>query len=206
MSVIVNKNTTQTPMTAVGNTGSQLIRFIPACRVYIKAADSTTAAPVQAYYTKSNGATPTGWTDLGIMDGPGQVTYTKDRKKVQTGIDQVVRAVYIDQKTAELAVTLDQFDDVVLQNISGLTPSVITNGSVVNFQLGQEDIINKALLLVCQNKLDGKEIQFYHPAADLSFVIDYSNDKMSLKLSADLIAFTASGATVDSMISTTVFA
>lgn len=206
MSVIINKNTTQTPVAIVGNAGTQVIRFIPACRVYLKTSDSTTAAPVQNYYTKSNGTTPAGWTDLGIMNGPGQVLYVKTKKEIQTGIDKVVRAVYIAQKTANIDFSLDQYDDLALAQVSGLAPSIVTAQSIVNYQLGQEDVVQKAILLVAQNKLDGKEIQFYHPNAYISFQTEYNGDEMRLKVNAELVAFTSVGATVDSLISTTIFA
>jgi hypothetical protein len=207
MAVIINRNTTQSPLAAAGNTGSQVIRFIPGSRVYVKSPDSTTTAPVQNYFTKSNGATPTGWTDLGTMSGPGTVVYTKNKVKVQTGIDKVVRATYIGEKLANIQADLDQFDDTVLAQMTGLSPSIITAGSVVNFQVGQEDVVSKALLLVCQNKLDGKEIQFYHPAAQMAFTIKYTGDQMLLSLDAELIAFnTANGAATDSLMSVSVFA
>jgi hypothetical protein len=205
LSVIVNRNTTQTPNALQGNTGVQVIRFIPACRVYVKSPDSTTAAPVQAYYTKSNGSTPTGWTDLGIMNGPGAITYTKNKKKVQTGIDKITRAVYIEEKGAVIDIDLDQFDDTVLTQLTGLTPSIITAGSITNLQIGQEDVVQKALLFVCQNKLDGKEIQWYHPSAQIAFTIEYSDDAMRVKMSSELIAFTASGQSIDTLMSTTIF-
>jgi hypothetical protein len=207
LAVTINRNTTQSPMTALGNTGLQVIRFIPGSRVYLKAPDSTTAAPVGNYYTKSNGVTPAGWTDLGTSTGPGTVVYTKNKVKVQTGIDKVVRAVYIGEKLASIQMDLDQFDDTVLAQMTGLSPSIITAGSIVNFQVGQEDVVQKALLLVCQNKLDGKEIQFYHPAAQVSFSIKYSAEQMLLAMDAELVAFnTNNGSTTDLLMSVSVFA
>lgn len=207
MSVIINRNTTQSPVVAAGNTGSQVIRFIPGSRVYVKTPDSTTSAPVASNFSKSNGATPAGYTDLGIMSGPGTVVYTKNKVKVQTGIDKVVRATYIGEKLCNIQADLDQFDDSALAQMTGLSPSIITAGSVVNFQVGQEDVVNKALLLVCQNKLDGKEIQFYHPSAQLSFSIKYTGEQMLLAMDAELVAFnTAAGAAIDSLMSVTVFA
>lgn len=207
MSVLINRNTTQPGMSTVGNTGIQVTRFIPGSRVYIKAPDSTTAAPVSSYFTKSNGTTPAGWTDLGTTTGPGTVVYTKNKVKVQTGIDKVVRAVYIGEKLANIQMELDQFDDTVLQQMTGLSPSIITAGSIVNFQVGQEDVVQKALLLVCQNKLDGKEIQFYHPSAQISFSVKYSAEQMLIAMDAELIAFnTNNGLTTDLLMSVSVFA
>ena len=64
MSVISNNWTTGHPFTTAGNTGAQSIVHIPATRAFIKAPDSTTAAPVLSYSSysfKTNGAAPTGW-------------------------------------------------------------------------------------------------------------------------------------------------
>jgi hypothetical protein len=208
MAVIVNKNTTQTPLAAAGVTGTQSIKHVPASRVYIKAPDSTTSAPVQSNYVKSNGATPSAggsYIDLGIMTSAGKITYTKNKKKVTTGIDEIVRAVYVDNKSAEIEFNLMQMDDYLLSQL-GFTASTIVNGSIINFQLGPEDIVSKALLLVYQNKLDGKEIQWYHPAAQLAVTFEEQNDGIEIKVVADCIGFTPQGAAVDSLLSCTVFA
>jgi hypothetical protein len=210
MAVIVNKNTTQSAaadssgVVLTGSTGVQSIRMIPACRVYIKAVDSTTAAPVQTYTVKSNGATPTGWTDLGTMVGPAKVAYSKELTKVKTGIDQITRYTYVSAKTAELEFNLSQFDDLVMAAISGLTASVITSGSIVSFGLGQEDIVEKAILMVAQNKLDGKEHQFYNPSAKIEFEIDEVENGWAMKVMAELIAFTAVGQTKEELIRHTI--
>jgi hypothetical protein len=73
----------------------------------------------------------------------------------------------------------------------GFVNSVITAGSTVNFQLGQEDVIQKAMLMVYANKLDGKEIQWYHPSAEIDVDIDMSSDAVVAKCNADLVAFIA---------------
>jgi hypothetical protein len=206
MAIITNKNTTQAPMTAVGQTGAQSVRFIPACRVYIKAADSTSAAPIQTYFTKSNGVTPTGWTDLGTMLGAAKLTYNKDTNKLKTGIDKVTRFEYVTGKEAMLDFNLAQFDDAIMTQISGLTASIITSGSIVSFGIGQEDIVEKALLCVCQNKLDGKEHQFYHPSAKINFELDEVEDGWALKVNADFCVFTALGQTVEEIFRHSIFA
>lgn len=203
---IINLNTTQRGMASQGNSGVQVTKFIPGARVYVKAADSVTAAPVQNYFTKSNGVVPAGWTDLGSVDGDVKVTYTKTIKEVQLGIDKVVRAAYIDERKFDLSFNLAQFDDVVIGQVLGLTPSIITAGSVVNYQLGQEVYGQQALLCVYQNKLDGKEWQLYHPAAYIDGTPDYSSDSLIFKCSAKLIYFTAQGATAETLASTTVLA
>jgi hypothetical protein len=199
MAVISNKNTAQTPV-ASGLTGAQVVKFIDAPRVYIKAVD-TTPTPVT---TKSNGTTPAGWTDLGIVNGKVRVTYEKEIKEVRTGIDQVLRASYVGQKTAGFEFVLSQFDDVVIKNLSGLSEVVVSAASAYAFQIGSEDIIQKALLMVVQNKLDGKEWQFYHPAADLAFNIEDSGEETVVRGRANLKAFTHS--TVEQLVYATIFA
>jgi len=193
-------------MSTAGQTGAQSIRLIPAPRVYVKAADITTAAPVEEYYTKSNGTTPAGWTDLGIVDGNVAITYAKKTTDVKTGLDNYLRAVYINEKTASATFNLSQFDDVALEKLTGLTASVITSGSVVNFQIGQDDLVQLATLFVVQNKLDGKEWQFYNPSAYLNFSIADVNNATVLKVAAEFPSFTADGASKESFFSLTEFA
>lgn len=194
MAVIVNRNTAQNPMLTGGLTGAQVLKFIDAQRVYIKSPDSITAAPVGTYFagtsSKSNGVTPAGWTDLGIITGKPKVAYTKKVIEVTTGIDKVFRSAYTNEKKAQLQFDLGQFDDVALQQVSGLSPSIITSGSVVAYQVGGEDLNISGLLLVAQNKLDGKEIQFYNPAAYLNFEYADNGDEMVLKCTAYLPYFT----------------
>jgi hypothetical protein len=193
-------------MTATGRSGSQSVKFIPAPRVYVKTADSIVAAPVQNYFTKSNGVTPTGWTDLGVVSGNAKVTYTQKVKEVTTGIDQYLRGAYVDSKTGQIEFALGQLDDVALEQITGLTASVVTAGSVINYQVGAADLNILALLLVVQNKFDGKEWQYYNPAAYLNFSFENQGDAMELKCTGYMPFFTANGSTAQSMLSTTIFA
>ncbi len=205
MSILVNRNTTQTPMVTAGRTAPQLIRLIPAPRVYVKGADSTTAAPVQNYYTVSNGSTPTGWTDLGIVDGNAKMTYNTTVAMVNTGIDNYLRAAYVSAKEATIEFDLAQFDDVNIELLTGFSGSVITSGSIVNYQVGQEDLIQKALLIVLQNKLDQKEFQFYNPNAYINFVYAEGNQGLVLRVTCLLPSFTAQGQTAESFLSKTIF-
>jgi len=202
MAITVNKNTTQAGMTAAGRTGVQSIKFIPAPRVYIKAVD-TSPAPCLA---KSNGETPSGWTDLGSVAGAAKVTYTPKVQEVLTGIDNVFRAAYINGKTGQVEFSLAQLDDVVIEQVTGLTASVITSGSVISYQVGQTDLYQKAILLVLQNKLDGKELQFYNPNAYINFTFEDSGDAASMKVTAMLPFFVAPGNTLEGLLSVSVFA
>lgn len=206
MPIVVNKNTTQKPMSQLGRTGAQSVKFIPAPRVYVKTADSMTAAPVQDYFTKSNGVTPTGWTDLGTVLGQLKVTYTQKVKEVTTGIDQVLRGAYVDSRTGTFEFSLQQLDDVTFEQISGITASVITAGSVVSYGLGSTDLNQLAMLLVCQNKFDGKEWQFYNPNAYTNFAYEEQGDAFALKVTGYLPFFTPQGTTVECILQSTVFA
>ncbi len=186
MPITSNLNTRQDRMVASGLTGAQVIKFITAPRVYIKTVDSV-AAPV---VVKSNGALPSGWTDLGIVNGLAKLTYTKETKEVRTGIEQVLVASYIDKKTAQIEADLSQFDDVVVTQLTGLTASVTTAGSVVSFGIGSESLVQKAVLYVAQSLLDGKEHQIYCPSAFINMSYNSSGDETSIKMMADLPLFT----------------
>lgn len=220
MAIIVNKNTQQTPISGVGRitVGSgQSIRHIQSPRMYLLAntagvlqVDSLTAAPVQNYYVKSNGVTPVisgalQWLDLGIVEGFLKIGYTKKVKEIKTGVDQVFRTAYVNEKVGTFEATLSQFSDYVLEKVSGLTASVITAGSIINYQAGQEDLNQVGILLVSQNKLDSQEWQFYNPNAFLNFMYEEKGDALMLKATAYLPFFTAAGQTVQSMFSTTIF-
>lgn len=206
MAITVNKNTTQQPITS-GLTGTQSIKFIDAPRFYVKAADSLTAAPVTSYFAKSNGATPTGWTDLGVVDGKCKIGVQKKTKEVKTGIDNYFRAAYTSEKVGTIECSLTQFDYTVFQNISGISPYTVTSGSTYSFAVGSEDLNQVAVLLVIQNKLDGKEWQFYNPAAYLNYSIDEQGDELVVKVSGMLPFFLAAvNGTSEAMIQQTIFA
>ncbi len=206
MAIAVNKNTTQQAMTAAGRTGVQTLRFVPGARVYTRTPDSLTAAPVQTYFTKSNGTTPSGWTDLGTVMGTVKLNYNKKVKEVKTGIDDYFRAAYVDEKVGGVEFELSQLDDVTLETISGLTASVIQSGSIINYQVGQEDLNQLAMMIIVTSKLDSKEIQLYNPSAYLNFVWAEQGDALVLKVTGLLPFFTASGQTKEGMLSVTEYA
>jgi len=143
---------------------------------------------------------------LGIIESVATVTYTKEIKEIKTGIDLVLRQSYVGEKTASIEFNLSQFDDNAFEQISGLTASTIVSGSTINYQVGSEDIVTKALLLVLQNKLDGKEIQLYTPSCDLTFNFQQNGEFIELQGQGKLKSFTASGASVESFFSMTFFA
>ena len=85
--------------------------MIPASRVFVKSADSITATPVSAYANysfKTNGQTPAGWIDLGVMDAPAKLMYTKTLGKLQTGVEKISRRTYSTAKEANLDFSLWQ--------------------------------------------------------------------------------------------------
>ncbi len=205
MPIVTNAYTGQKPMSGSGVTGTQSIRFIPAPRVFIKTTpDSTTAAVVPN--TKGNGSLSlAGWTDLGIVLGNAKVTYDKKLKEIRTGLDNYLRAAYAEEKGGVIEFSLAQVDDVAMEKISGLTASVVTTGSVYTFHLGQEDVTQVALLLVCQNKLDGKELQFYSPLVYMSFNLEEDSDALVMRCTAMLPYFTVSGQSNEEVLAMTLF-
>jgi len=209
MAVIVNKNTRQNPVVQ-GKTGTQVVKFIPAPRVYISTEESITAAPVQTHFIKSNGSTPFGggitWLDLGIIESVATVTYTKEIKEVKTGIDLVLRQSYVGEKTANIEFNLSQFDDFAFEQVSGISASTIISGSTISYTVGSEDIVSKSLLLVLQNKLDGKEIQLYTPSCDLTFNFQQNAEFLELQAQGKLKSFTPSGSVTEGFFQMTFFA
>lgn len=209
MSQAVSNNfTTQKPLTVLGNTGNQVLNVIPASRVFIKTAESLIATPLDtytAYSFKTLGQTPSGWSDCGIMDTPAKVTYKKNQKNVTTGIDKVIRQVYSESKEASFTFDLVQIDDVVL-SLLGFNGSVATAGSSMNFLVGQEDVIQKALLMVYVNKLDGKEFHVYHPGAYINCDFDMASEKMVVKVNVELVPFTGIGKTSEALFALNIFA
>lgn len=203
MSITVNRNTTQTPLPVSGITGTQSLKFIQAPRVYIKHPDSLTNTPT--YTVISDGITPLGWTDLGVIEGQVKIGVEKKVTRVTTGIDNYFRGAYASEKVGTIEFDLTQFDDVLMGLITGITASVVSSGSIVSFNIGTEELNVVAILLICQNKLDGKEIQFYNPAASLNFSFEDAEDALLLRAKGLLPFFVPVGATAESMLTTTVF-
>lgn len=191
MALTNNLNTTQTPI-ASGKTGTQVIKFIAAPRVYTKAVDAT-PTPITV---KSNGTLPSGYTDMGIVNGNARIAYDKEIEEIRTGLDQVLRQQYIRQKTASIEFVLSQWDDVVMEAVMGVTASQISAGSTYQFRIGSEDIVERALLLVVQNKLDQKEWQLYNPNAQMSFVYEEDGEAVVVRVRANLPAFTFGGSDI----------
>lgn len=204
MPILSNAFTSQKPLAAPGLTGTQILKLIPAPRVFIKATpDPQTAAIVPIL--KANGATPAGWSDLGVVDGNLKVGYQKKVKEVRTGIDNYLRAAYTNEKGGTLEFQLNQVDDTVLGLVSGLTASVVTSNSIYTYHVGQEDLEQCALLLVVDSKLDGKEWQWYSPLVYLNFEFAQSGDAMVLKCTAILPFFTVVGQSAEEILACTIF-
>lgn len=186
-----NKYTQQTP-----KAGSS-IKVVLAQRVYL--------APVNTAYSdpsaKLDGADPAApWVDLGIVEG-SKVTmnYTKETNYVETGIEKIRRGAYITGKQCQMTFDLSQFDKAALESLTGLTADVVGSiGSKIH--LGQEDLVEGALLIIGTNKVDGKEHQYYCKKAALVFQVDEANDARIMKVTADLYAFTPAGETVDAFV------
>jgi hypothetical protein len=206
---ITNRITSGAPLTAVGPLGQQTQTFIPAARIFMKtSADSQSAAQPPVAKVGLTGLASTlgaGWIDLGTLDGGVTTTFTKTKKDIKTGIDQKLRTSYISDTTFEISFNLLQVGDYLLQNVLGLTPSILQSGSSASFGLGQESYGQYALVCVWQNKVDGKENQLYNPAAFLDAVIADASDHLVLKCDAKFPAFTQNGDTQERLASYTWF-
>jgi hypothetical protein len=202
MAITSNVNTTQASMQALGRTGVQSVKFIPAPRVYITLPVGTGSVPVPSVI--SNGVTPDGFIDLGAVSGNVKIDYVRKVVEVTTGIDNYFRGAYGGGTTNTVEFYLEQFDDVVLENITGLASTIISN-AVANYQTGQGDLQQLSLLLVVQNKFDGKEFQFFNPNTYLNFSFENSGDDLMLKCTGYLPYFTAASQPTESIMSVTVF-
>jgi hypothetical protein len=184
--LIVNRNTTQSPMTRTGRTGAQSIRCIPAPRVYIGPPDYLDTPNV--VFGFSNGNSPIGFVDVGVVSGAATVALNRSLNEIFCGVDKILSNVYSQSTKASISFTLSQLDDVALETAAGVVPA-FSGAGYVNYQIGQPNITPAGLLLVSQNKLDGKEWQFYNPAALLTVSFDNNSDAMEIKVSAILPSF-----------------
>jgi hypothetical protein len=161
-------------------------------RVYFAPADTVYAAPA----ARLDGADPASpWVDLGVVkDSMVQLSYTKEIKYVETGIEKVRRGAYSLGKTAEAKFTLEQYD---LDSVAILTGLSITAVGAIGgvLHLGQEDIVDKALLFVGVNKVDGKEHHIYTSKGTITFDIQQQDDRRLLNVTASLYPFVSSGET-----------
>jgi hypothetical protein len=98
-----------------------------------------------------------------------------------------------------------QVGDYLLQNVLGLTPSILQPGSIASFALGQETFGQYAICVVWQNKIDGKENQLYNPAAFIDAVIADATDHLVLKCDAKFPAFTQAGDSQERLVSLTMY-
>lgn len=205
MPIAINRNTTQAPMTVGGRTGEQVVKFIPASRVYVKTPDSQSSAPVQNYYSVSDGNVPAGWIDLGVISGGVSVKYNQKVDQVTTGIDNYMRSAYLASKDAELSFSLSQFDDVVISTLSGITPVALPNNVGYSWGIGSTDLVKLAVLMVSQDKLTGKEFQFYNPCVYVSFQFDYQSQALELKCTGYVPFFTPVGSDLECLFCVTIY-
>lgn len=169
------------------------VKTVLAERCFIAAADTAYSDPG----AKLDGATPSGWTDLGIVAGSKvTLTYTKEIRYIETGIDKIARGAYTMGKSAECQFTLEQYDLDTLALITGLTVDAV--GAIGGkLHIGQDDIIERALLFVGTNKVDGKEHHCYCKKGVINYAMQDQDDARVLNVTSRLYAFTASGETVD---------
>lgn len=189
-----NKWTAQDPI------ANNSTRSVLAERVFVNAADALYSDPT----AKLDGGDPTAWSgyaDLGIVAGSkATLTYNKEVKYIETGIDKVRRGVYLVGKSAQLAFTLEQYDMGVMEKITGLSKIAVgVIGSKMH--VGQEDIVEKSLLILGTNKIDGKEHHIYCKKAGLTFQLAEQDDARVINVTAELYGFVASGQTTSCLFS-----
>jgi hypothetical protein len=174
-------------------TGSST-KLIPATRVYIKTAITTPfTEPASGRITATTG--PAGWTDLGgILNSKVMITYNKDLKEIRTGLDQILRVSYVSNKTATASFALENYDVAALAAITGQTALLVYSGTPSAYVgqklfIGKEDVVSKAIMFLCTNKIDNKEHRFFNPSADLSFTFEEDGDSVVIRVTASLNGF-----------------
>lgn len=189
MSLTSNKYTQQPPKSGAST------KTVLAERVYFAAADTAYADPT----ARLDGGDPAGWSDLGIIaDSRVNLTYNKEIKYVETGIEKVARGAYSLSKSVMAEFTLDQYDIDTIADVAGLS---ITAVGVIGgkLQVGTDDVVEKALLFIGVNKVDGKEHHIYSKKASLTWAADQQDDARVIKVTARLYAFIPSGGSVDTL-------
>jgi hypothetical protein len=189
--VPTNKWTQQTPLSGAST------RTVLAERVYFANANTAYTDPV----AKLNGSDPAGFTDMGIVkDSKVTLTYTKEVKPVETGIEKMRRGSYSMSKKASATWTLEQYDIDTISILSGL--SITAVGAIGGkLHLGMDDVVEKALLFCGTNKVDGKEFQHYSKKCSLTWDPADDGDSRVLKCTAEFYSFVPSGETLEAYLS-----
>lgn len=172
-------------------------RAVLAERAYIAPSNTAYADPG----AKLDGADPAApWADMGLVkDSKVSLSYTKEVKAVETGIEKVRRGSYTLSKKCSASFSLEQFDLDTLALTSGLS-SIAVGGIGGKIHLGQDDVIEKALLFLGTNKVDGKEYHHYTKKASISYSIVDDAEARNLKVDADFYSFLPSGETVEAFV------
>lgn len=175
-----NKFTKQTPI--AGAPAAVVI----AERVYLAPADTIYATPTSALDGSDPGAP---WVDLGTIDG-SKVTLalTKNVQYIETGIEKVKRGSYVNGKDAQISFGMTQYHPDVIASISGVS-SVNPSGGIKKIQLGQEGVVERAVLFVGTNVADGSEFQHYSKKAGLIFTVEENGDQRQMKVTGTCFPF-----------------
>src|ERR1044072_7051114 len=182
---VSNKLTKQPPVSGASTAA------VMAERVYIAAADTAYAAPA----ARLDGTDPVGWTDLGVVkDSRVNMSYTKEIRYVETGIERVRRGSYSGSKNAETNFMLEQYDLDTISLLTGLSIDAV-GGIGGGLHIGQDDVVEKALLFIGINKVDGKEHDIYCKKGTLAFQIQQEDDRRIVSATASLYPFVPSGET-----------
>lgn len=183
-----NKYTQQPPKSGAST------KAVMAERAYFAAANTAYADPS----ARLDGADPAGFTDMGVVGGSKvTMTYNKEVRYVETGIDKVRRGSYTMGKSAQAQWTLEQYDIDTIADLTGQSVTAV-GGIGGKVFVGKDDIVEKALLFIGTNKVDGKEHHIYCKKAGLSWSLEDQDDSRVIRVTADLYAFVPSGETLDS--------
>lgn len=192
MSTTTNNYTLQPPKTGAST------KAVMAERCFIAPANTPYNGDNSDPTARYDGSlSPTGFTDLGIVMGSQvQFSYQKELRYIETGIEKVRRGAYTLGKTAQCSFTLEQYD---IDTIALLTGQTIASVGAIGgkMQIGQDDVVERALLFIGTNKIDGKEHHLYCKKGVISWNIEQNDDSRVIKVTADLYPFLASGETVE---------
>lgn len=186
-----NKYTRQDPLSAT------TVRQVLAERVYVGKANPQAYSDPTARTDGTDSGILSNWNDLGIvMNSAVQLSYNKETKYIETGIEKVRRGVYITGKTAQAQFTLEQFDWNVLQYVSGITAGTFTHNTSITghkMNFGADDVVTCSLLFIGTNKYDGMEIHTWCKSTVVNYSFVQNDDSRQLQVTADLLPFDDSG-------------
>lgn len=175
-----NKNTKQTPLSGAP------AAVIVAERVYIAPANTVYATPS----AKLDGTDPGApWDDLGVIaDSKVSLALTKNIQYIETGLEKIKRGSYVAGKDCQISFGMQQYHPDILAKVSGVS-SVVIASTGAKTQLGQEGIVERALLFIGTNPSDGSEFQHYSKRSGLAFSVEDNGAQRQIKVTGTCYPF-----------------